>query len=88
MHLQHVVTPNAWTEQIAEQIADRVAMHHVRVMFTCDEVTIHAPVLPYAWERLHVQPGSTVLVTAEGGADISQATALADVVSYISNDLL
>ena len=84
MHLQQIVTPTAWTEEIAEQIADRVAMHQVRVMFTCDEVTVHAPVLPYAWERLHVEPGSTVLVTAEGGLDTSQEAALADVVSYIS----
>lgn len=84
MHVQEFVASTAWNEAIAEQIADRAALHPTRVMFTCDDVSVHAPVLPYAWERLHILPGSTVLVTTEGGASTSQSTALADVLDYIA----
>ena len=84
MHLQEIVASSTWTETIAEQVADRAALHQTRVMFTCDEVSVHAPVLPYAWDRLHVRQGSKVLVTTEGGAETSQLTALADVVDYIA----
>ncbi len=84
MHLQELVASTAWTEEIAEQISDRTALHQTRVMFTCDEVSVHAPMLPYAWDRLRVQPGSKILVTTEGGLETSEVTALEDVVAYIT----
>lgn len=84
MHIEQFPARGALTRDIAENLANSAAGYPGRIVISSNGHSVHLPVLPYCWDALHIQPGSTVTVTAESagpGHDYADRLALRAVVA-------